>query len=158
MTSRREFISLLGGAAAAWPMVARAQQRERARKIGVFMPGASDHSEFQDRNAAFLQGLGELGWTVGRNIRIDYRWGAGNVERYRTFAEELVALGPEVILGNGTATVNALRSVTRKVPIVFANITDPVSSGLVAGLARPGGNITGFTSRIGVQRKVAGTS
>ncbi len=144
---RRQFISLLGGAAAAWPVVAMGQQRERGRKIGVFMPGAPDHPEYQDRNAAFLQALGELGWTVGRNIRIDYRWGAGNVERYRTFAEELVALGPGVILGNGTATVSALQRVTRTVPIVFANITDPVGSGLVASLARPGGNVTGFTSQ-----------
>jgi putative ABC transport system substrate-binding protein len=112
----------------------------------VFMPGAADHPEFEARNAAFLQALGEKGWIVGRNVLIKYRWGAGNVDRYRTYAEELVALKPDVILGNGTATVRALRQVTRDVPIVFANISDPVGSGLVASLARPGGNATGFTS------------
>jgi ABC-type uncharacterized transport system substrate-binding protein len=143
--NRRGVIGLVGGAAA-WPLAARAQQRERMRRIGVFMPGAADNTEYEARNAAFLQGLSEFGWTVGRNVRIDYRWGAGDVERYRAFAEELVALAPEVILGNGTATVSALRKVTRTVPIVFANITDPIGSGLVASLPRPGGNVTGFTT------------
>src|SRR4029077_20393266 len=119
---RREFITLLGGAAA-WPLAARAQQPERIRRIGIFMPGAADNSQYQDRNVAFLQALAEKGWAVGRNARFDYRWEAGQIERYRAFAEELVALAPDVILGNGTATVRALQQTTRSVPIVFANIT-----------------------------------
>jgi putative ABC transport system substrate-binding protein len=143
---RRDFITLLSGTAAAWPLAARAQQRERMRRVGVLMPGAADDPEYAARNAAFLQGLGEFGWNVGRNVQIDYRWGAGNVERYRAFAEELVALNPDVILGNGTAAVSALEKVTRTVPVIFAAITDPVGSGLVAGLARPGGNATGFAA------------
>ena len=143
---RREFITLLGGAAAAWPLAARAQQGERMRRMGVFQPGVADDSEYQARNAAFLQTLGQLGWIVGRNLRIDFRWGAGHVERYRAIAEELVAIRPDVILGNGTAIVSALQKTTRTVPIVFANITDPVGSGLVATLARPGGNATGFSA------------
>jgi putative ABC transport system substrate-binding protein len=147
MTDRRQFITLLGGAAAAWPVAAGAQQAQRMRRIGVFQPGAADASEYEARNAAFLQGLGQLGWIVGRNVRIESRWGAGNVERYPTIAQELVALGPEVILGNGSAIVTALQKATRTVPIVFANISDPVGSGLVASLARPGGNATGFISQ-----------
>jgi putative ABC transport system substrate-binding protein len=143
---RREFITLVGGATVAWPLTARAQQPERMRRIGIFMPGAADNSEFQDRNVAFLQALAEKGWALGRNARFDYRWGAGQIERYPAFAEELVALAPDVILGNGTATVRALQQTTRSVPIVFANITDPVGNGLVASLARPGRNTTGFIS------------
>jgi putative ABC transport system substrate-binding protein len=151
---RRSFITLLGGAAA-WPLAARGQQRERLRRVGVLMPGAADDPEYAARNAAFLQGLGEFGWSVGRNVQFDYRWGAGNVERYRAFAEELVALNPDVILGNGTATVSALEKATRTVPIVFAAITDPVGSGLVASLARPGGNATGFAaSELGLGGKL----
>ena len=144
--NRREFIAGLGGAVAAWPVVARAQNNARLRRIAVFMPGAADNPEFEARNAAFLQGLGEWGWNVGRNITINYRWGGGDVDRYRDFAKEMVARGPDVILGNGTATVRALRQITRDVPIVFANISDPVGNGLVASLARPGGNATGFIS------------
>ena len=101
MSSRREFITLLGGAAAAWPLAARAQQRERMRRIGVFMPGVADDPENEARNAAFLQGLGELGWIVGRNVRIDYRWGAGDLERYHVIAAELIALSPDVVLASG---------------------------------------------------------
>jgi putative ABC transport system substrate-binding protein len=142
---RREFITLLGGAVA-WPLAARAQQRERVRRIGVFMPGVADDPDYQARNAAFLRRLGELNWTLGRNLRIDYRWGAGDTERYRAYADELVALTPDVILALGAATVGALLKVTRTVPIVFANVTDPVGSSLVVNLARPGGNATGFTS------------
>ncbi len=142
---RREFLGVFGGVVS-WPLAARAQQSARPRNIAVFMPGAADNPEFEARNAAFLQALGEKGWIVGRNVSIKYRWGAGNVDRYRTFAEELVALKPDVILGNGTATVRALRQVTRDIPIVFANISDPVGGGLVASLARPGGNATGFVS------------
>jgi putative ABC transport system substrate-binding protein len=143
---RREFVTLLGGAAAAWPLAVRAQQRERVRRVGVFMPGVADDPEFQARNAAFLQGLGELGWSVGRNLRIDYRWGRGDTERYRAYAAELVALAPDVILALGTSTVTALLRTSRSVPIVFANVIDPVGGGLVASLARPGGNATGFIS------------
>src|SRR5262249_54982388 len=105
---RRQFITLLGGAAA-WPLTARAQQREHQRRIGVFMPGVADDPEYEARNAAFLQGLGQLGWIVGRNIRIDYRWGAGNIERYRAIAAELVALAPDVLVAFGYATASALQ-------------------------------------------------
>jgi ABC-type uncharacterized transport system substrate-binding protein len=143
---RRDFIALIAGAALAHPPAARAQPRERMRRIGVLMPLTADDPESQARNAAFLQGLGELGWTVGRNVRIDYRWGAGDPERYRVFAAELVALAPDVVLAQGSSTVIALQRATRAVPIVFANVTDPVGGSLVASLARPGGNATGFTS------------
>jgi putative tryptophan/tyrosine transport system substrate-binding protein len=145
MIRRREFITLLGGAAAAWPLAARSQQPERMRRIGVLMNFTSDDPQSQDRLAAFVQGLQELGWTVGRNLQIDYRWGAGNVERYRTFAAELVALTPDVLVTVGAPAVEALQRATRTVPIVFATVTDPVGGGLVANLARPGGNTTGFT-------------
>jgi putative tryptophan/tyrosine transport system substrate-binding protein len=142
---RREFITLFGGAAATWPLAAGAQQTERMRRIGVLMNFTSDDPQSQDRLAAFVQGLQELGWTVGRNLQIDYRWGAGNVERYRTFAAELVALTPDVLVTVGAPAVEALQRATRTVPIVFATVTDPVGGGLVANLARPGGNTTGFT-------------
>jgi ABC-type uncharacterized transport system substrate-binding protein len=147
---RRDFIKAIAGSATGvslyWPLAARAQQRGEVRRIGVFMPGAPDNAEFEARNGAFLQALGELGWSVGRNIRVEYRWGAGSVSRYRVLAQQLVALGPDVIFANGTSTVTALQSTTSTVPIVFANVVDPVGSGLVANLAKPGGNITGFTS------------
>jgi putative ABC transport system substrate-binding protein len=141
---RRHFITLLGGLVA-WPLAARAQQRERMRRIGVLMNITSDDPVSQDRLAAFVQGLQELGWTVGRNLQIDYRWGAGNVERYRTFAAELVALAPDVLVTAGAPAVEALQRASRTVPIVFTNVTDPVGGGLVASLARPGGNTTGLT-------------
>ena len=141
---RREFVVTLGGAAAAWPLAARSQQRTRLRRIGVFMPGAPDHAEYQARNAAFLQGLGEFGWTVGRTVEIEYRWGQGDGQRYAVLAAELVALEPEVILGAGTAVVTALLRATQNIPIVFAEVVDPVGGGLVDSLARPGGNATGF--------------
>jgi putative ABC transport system substrate-binding protein len=140
---RRQFISLLGGAAA-WPLASRAQQPQGVRRIGVFMPGVADDVEFQALNAAFLQRLAELGWIVGRNVRIEYRWGAGDTERYRTIAAELVALAPDVVFGFGSATVSALQKASSSVPIVFANVVDPVGGGLVASMARPGGNATGF--------------
>ena len=127
-----------------WSLAARAQQRERMRRIGVLMNFTSDDPVSQDRLAALVQGLQELGWTVGRNLQIDYRWGAGNVERYRTFAAELVALTPDVLVTAGAPAVEALQRATRTVPIVFTNVTDPVGGGLVASLARPGGNATGF--------------
>ena len=135
---RREFITLLGGAAA-WPLAARAQQRERMRRIGLLLNLGSDDQEGQTRNAAFLQALQELGWTVGRNIRIDYRWGAGNAELYRKHAADLVALAP-------ASTIGPVLQTTRTVPIVFVNVTDPVAGGFVESLARPGGNATGFAS------------
>jgi putative ABC transport system substrate-binding protein len=150
---RREFITLIGGVAA-WPLVTRAQQRERMRHIGVFMPGVADDPENEARNAAFLQGLGELGWIVGRNVRIDYRWGAGDAERYHVIAAQLIALSPDVVLAFGYSVVSALQKATRSVPIVFASATDPVGGGLVASLARPGGNATGFvTSEFGFAAK-----
>jgi putative tryptophan/tyrosine transport system substrate-binding protein len=142
---RRAFISLLGGMAAC-PLVARAQQRERVRCIGVFMPGVADDAEFQARNAAFLQGLGELGWTVGRNLRIDYCWGAGDPDRFRACAADIVGLAPEAILGASSPVLAALRKETRTIPIVFTGISDPVGVGFVASLARPGGNLTGFAN------------
>jgi putative tryptophan/tyrosine transport system substrate-binding protein len=145
MSSRREFITLLGGAAAMWPLAARAQQGERMRRIGVLMNSTADDAVSQGRLTAFMQGLQELGWTVGRNLQIDYRWGAGNVERYRTFAAELVALTPDILVTVGAPAVEALQRATRTVPIVFISVTDPVGGGLVASLARPGGNTSGFT-------------
>ena len=141
---RREFITLLGGAAA-WPLAARAQQGGRMRRIGVLTPLAADDPEGQARSAAFLQGLQELGWTVGRHVQIDYRWSARDVDQYRRHAAELVALAPDVILANGPPVVVALQRATRTVPIVFVQVTDPVGAGLVDSLARPGGNVTGFT-------------
>jgi ABC-type uncharacterized transport system substrate-binding protein len=140
---RREFITVLGGAAA-WPLAARAQQPEQMRRIGVLMNFAADDPEAQFRNAAFLQGLSELGWTVGRNLRIDYRWGAGDPDRYRQYAAELLALAPDVILANSSAALASLLQATRTVPIVFTTVADPVGAGYVESLARPGGNATGF--------------
>ena len=143
---RREFITLIGGAAA-WPLAARAQQRQQMRRIGVLMNLSSDDAEGQARNAAFLQGLQELGWTVGRNVRIEYRWGAGDAELFRRYASELVALAPDVILASGGAVVPSLLQATRTVPIVFTGTPDPVGAGFVESLARPGGNATGFTNQ-----------
>jgi putative ABC transport system substrate-binding protein len=142
---RRQFITLLGGVAAAWPLAARAQQPERMRRIGVLMHLAADDPEGQARIGAFLQGLQEWGWAVGRNVRIEYRWAAGDAERIRKYAEELVALVPDVILAAGGAVVAPLLQATSTVPIVFAQTPDPVGAGFVANLARPGGNATGFT-------------
>jgi putative tryptophan/tyrosine transport system substrate-binding protein len=141
---RREIIMLLGGAVA-WPLSARAQQSERMRRIGVLMNLAADDREGRARLAAFQQELQQLGWIDGRNARIDIRWGAGDAERYRTYAAELVALAPDVILAATTAAVLALKRTTPIAPIVFVGVIDPVGSGLVASLARPGGNATGFT-------------
>jgi ABC-type uncharacterized transport system substrate-binding protein len=142
---RRAFISLIGGAAAAWPLAARAQQGERVRRIGVLMNLAVGDPEGEARVAAFLQALQQLGWSDGRNVRIDYRWAVADVGRFHRYAEELVALAPDAILASGTPSVQALQQVTRTLPIVFANIADPVGIGFVASLARPGGNITGFS-------------
>jgi len=142
--TRRKFITLLGGAAATWSLAARAQQSERMRRIGVLVNLPADDPQAQVRNAALLQGLQELGWTVGRNLRIDYRWGAGNADNVRKFAAELVALAPDVILAPGTSTLEPLLQATRAVPIVFVHTADPVGAGFVQSLPRPGGNATGF--------------
>jgi putative tryptophan/tyrosine transport system substrate-binding protein len=141
---RREFISLLGGAAAAWPLAARAQHPERVRRIGMLASQAADDPESQARIAAFAQALQELGWTIDRNVKIEYRWGAGDAGRVRTYAAELVALAPDVIVTTGESTMPALRQATRTVPTVFVQVADPVGSGFVDSLARPGGNVTGF--------------
>ena len=141
---RREFITLLGGAAAAWPLAARAQQPERMRRIGVLLPAAADDAEFQARVGAFLQGLAQLGWTIGRNVRIDTRWATANAAEIRRHAAELAALAPDVILAHGASTVGPLLQATRTVPIVFPVVADPVGAGFVDSLARPGGNATGF--------------
>jgi putative ABC transport system substrate-binding protein len=141
---RRHFITLLGGAAAAWPLAARAQQSERVRRVGVLMYWTADDTEGQARLAAFAQALEQLGWSDGRNLRTDIRWAAAdNVRRH---AAELVALAPDVLVaGTGTATTAPLLEATRTLPIVFVAVIDPVGAGFVASLARPGGNATGFT-------------
>jgi len=141
---RREFITLVGGAAAAWPRAARAQQAERVRRIGILLPAAADDTVFQARVGAFLQALALLGWTIGRNVRIDTRWATTNAADIRRHAAELVALAPDVILATGDSTVPPLLQATRTVPIVFPVVTDPVAAGYVDSLARPGGNATGF--------------
>src|SRR5258708_15058044 len=143
---RREFIALLGGAAAAWPLAARAQQPERMRRIGVLWNAAADDPESSRRRTAFVHGLQELGWTDGRNLRIDIRWAAGDADRIRRYAAELVALAPDVMLAIGGTTVGPLLQATRAVPIVFVQVPDPVGAGFIASLARPGGNATGFTN------------
>ena len=144
---RRECITLLGGTAVvAWPLTAWAQQGERVRRVGIFMNLASDDAEAQSRNAAFLQGLQELGWSVGRNLRLDYRWGANNLdpERMRKDAADLLALAPDVVLATTAPIVVVLQQVSRTVPVAFVGVIDPVGSGLVSSLARPGGNATGY--------------
>ena len=141
---RREFITLIGGAAAAWPQAARAQQTERMRRIGVLMSDAANDPEGQARVTVFVQALQQLGWTDGRNMRIDVRWGAVDADRYRKYAEELVALAPDVILATSSAALGTLQRATRTVPIVFAAVADPVGAGYVDSLARPGGNASGF--------------
>jgi ABC-type uncharacterized transport system substrate-binding protein len=141
---RREFITLLGGAAAAWPLAARAQQADRTRRIGVLMNLPESDPEGHRLLAAFQQTLQHLGWTVGRNVRIEYRWGAGDDDRYRKHAAELVALAPDIILAPTAAVVRHVGRATRTVPIVFVQLVDPVGAGLVDSLARPGGNATGF--------------
>jgi putative tryptophan/tyrosine transport system substrate-binding protein len=142
---RRAFITLLGGAAAAWPLAARAQQPDRVRHIGVLMTAAVADPEAQARLAAFQQEMRQLGWVVGRNVRIDSRWGGSDAESIRRYAAELVALAPDVILATGSLSVGPLLQATRAVPIVFAYVPDPVGAGFVDSLARPGGNATGFT-------------
>jgi ABC-type uncharacterized transport system substrate-binding protein len=143
---RREFITLLGGAAAMWPVVARAQQGERMRRIGVLMGLVASDPEGQSRVAAFENGLQDLGWVKGRNIRIEYRWAGGGEDVLRNHAAELLAMAPDLILANSTPVTAALREQSQVVPIVFTQVTDPVGQGLVPNLAHPGGNLTGFTS------------
>ena len=140
---RREFITLAGGAVA-WPLAARAQQPERMRRIGVLLPGTANDAEYQARMVAFLQGLQQLGWSEGRNVRIDTRWAAGDANLIRKYVAELIALAPDVILAPGNTTVGPLLQATRAVPIVFTTLLDPVGAGFVESLARPGGNATGF--------------
>jgi putative ABC transport system substrate-binding protein len=144
LLQRRAFLSLLGGAALTWPLVARAQQGERVRRIGVLLPASADDTEFQARAAAFYQGLAHLGWSIGRNVRIDTRWATANAAEIRRHAAELGALAPDVILAHGGSTVGPLLQATRTVPIVFPVVGDPVGLGFVDSLARPGGNATGF--------------
>ena len=137
---------LLGGAAATWPLAARAQQRERLRSIGVLLPAAADDSRFQAWFGAFLQGLALLGWTIGRNARIDTHWATGDPAEIRKHVAQLVALAPDVILAHGASTVGPLLQATRTIPIVFPVVVDPIGAGFVDSLARPGGNATGFMS------------
>jgi putative tryptophan/tyrosine transport system substrate-binding protein len=141
---RREFVTLLGGAAVTWPLAARAQQAERMRRVGVLLPATADDPEYQARIGAFLQGLQQSDWTIGRNVRIDIRWATTNAAEIRRHAAELAALAPDVILAHGGSTVRPLLQATRTVPIVFPIAGDPVAAGLVDSLARPGGNATGF--------------
>ena len=141
---RREFITLLGGAAMAWPLAARAQQASRIRRIGVLLPATADDPEFQARVGAFLQELQQLGWSIGRNVRIDTHWATANPGDIRKHAEDLARLAPDVILAHGTSTVRPLMQAIHTVPIVFPVASDPVGGGLVESLARPGGNVTGF--------------
>jgi putative ABC transport system substrate-binding protein len=146
MIGRRDFITLVGGGAAAWPLAARAQQPDPVRRIGALMASSADDPESQVIVGSFSQGLQESGWTLGRNLRIDYRWGAVDDDSVRRYAAELVALAPDIILASGGTTVRALQRASATMPIVFADVADPVGGGLVASLARPGGNATGFSS------------
>ena len=141
---RREFLGVLGSAALARPLAARAQQGERIGRIGVMMGVAADDPDGQARLAAFVQGLQQLGWTDGRNVRIDTRWAAADPDRFRRYAAELVALAPDVIFASGGSGVGPLLQATRTLPIVFVQVTDPVGAGFVDSLAQPGGNATGF--------------
>jgi putative ABC transport system substrate-binding protein len=143
---RREFLGVLGGAAAAWPISPRAQQGERMRRVGVLMSTAADDAEGKARIAAFLSALEKLGWVDGRNVRIDTRWPAGGMEELRKYAAELLALAPEVVVAAGAGGLTSVQAAAQTVPIVFVLVPDPVGAGFVASLARPGGNATGFAS------------
>ena len=142
---RRDFVRAIVGSAAAWPLTARAQRQDRMRRIGVLLPAAADDAVWQTRMAAFLGGLQQLGWADGRNVRIDTRWAAGDAD-LRKYAEELIALGPDVVMAFSSNAVPPLQQVTRTIPIVFALVADPVGAGYVESLAQPGGNVTGFSS------------
>ena len=141
--TRRKFITLVGGAAA-WPLAARAQQTDRVRRIGVLMSMVEGDPRGLERITAFAQGLAEMGWTVGRNVRIEYRWGAGDLDGFRRYAAELVALSPDVVLATAGSIVGAFQQASRTVPIVFVTTIDPVGGGWVESLSRPGSNATGF--------------
>src|SRR3974390_3502562 len=141
---RREFISLIGGVAATWPLAARAQQHERMRQVGMLLSSTADDAVFQTWVGAFLQGLAQSGWVIGRNVRIETRWAGSKADDIRRHAQELAALAPDVILAHGGSTVRPLLQSTRSIPIVFAIVTDPVGNGYVESLARPGRNATGF--------------
>ena len=143
---RRDFITLLGGAAAAWPLAARGQQGERVRRIGVLLPFDEDDPVAKTLVSAFTKALADLSWTDGRNVRMDLRWAGGDIDRIREFAKELVGLQPDIILTNGTPTTLALQRETRTIPIIFAGAGDPVAGGIVERLDRPGGNVTGFAN------------
>jgi len=143
---RRQFIKLLGGAAAAWPLTARAQQRDRVRHIGVLMNGAATEAVLQSYLAAFVQGLGQLGWVEGQNLHVDVRWSAGDAALARIYAAQLIGLTPDVIVVNTTTNLIAIRQATSTVPIVFLSVSDPVEQGFVANVAKPGGNLTGFSA------------
>ena len=143
---RRKFIMLLGGSVFAWPLAAPAQQPEQLRRIGILSLFAETDAEAQAQDAAFRKRLTDLGWVDGRNIRVDYRWGAGSVDRVRLFAKELTRLNPDVLVGITSPATAALQAETRTIPIVFAHVSDPIGSGLIASFARPGGNITGFVN------------
>jgi len=142
--NRRSFITLVGGAAAVWPLAARAQQPAGVRRLGVLLNLSENDVEAQRLVKAFREGLAQFGWADGRNLRLDYRWAGGDVGRIKTFAKELVELSPDIMVGYATPSVAALQQETRSIPIVFLSVTDPVGQGLVASLAHPGGNITGF--------------
>jgi hypothetical protein len=144
--NRRDFITLLGGAAAAWPLAVRAQQGDRVRRIGVLMTGDENDPEYKSRVSAFTQTLADLGWTDGRNIRMDLRWGGGDTNRLRALAQELVGLQPDIIVTSQTPATAAVQGETRTIPIVFGNVSDPVASSIVARLDRPSGNVTGFAT------------
>ena len=141
---RREFIKVIAGSGVAWPLAAHAQQGERVRRIGVLIARAAADAETTEDVGAFAQGLAELGWTIGRNVRIEYRYAANDPETIRKYAKEMVALAPDVVLAAGTPSVAALQQSSRSIPIVFTTVTDPVGAGFVDSLAKPGGNITGF--------------
>ena len=143
---RREFLTCVGGVAVAWPLGARAQQADRMRRVGVLMGIAESDADARPRANAFQQGLQQLGWVEGQNIRIEYRWAAADPERMRAHAVDLVALAPDLILANTTPVMIALRQVTRAIPLVFVQVVDPLGRGFVSSLARPGGNITGYVN------------
>jgi putative tryptophan/tyrosine transport system substrate-binding protein len=143
---RREFITLVGGGAAAWPLAASAQQAERVRRIGALMSFSATDPQGPPRAKAFQQSLQDLGWVEGRNVRFDYRWTGSNPDKIRTFADELVRLNPDVLLANGPSLLAGLQQATRTLPIVFVIVDDPVGAGFVSTIANPGGNTTGFSS------------
>jgi putative ABC transport system substrate-binding protein len=144
--TRREFIGVLGGVVFAWPLMLRAQQLGRKRRIGLMMVNAEGDPEGQNRAAAFREGLRELGWAEGRNLQVDYRWAAGEPKRAEAYARDLVTLAPDVIVANGSPALDALHRATRTIPIVFVVVVDPVGAGYVRSLAKPGGNVTGFST------------